>query len=100
MNVVIRDHIASGLFKDVDYRAIKEPGQEIDFLIRYYPGKTAQQSMSRVLAGLNAKPTLPQPAPRKKRKSQSIKNPSVSPQSDQFDFSGEGIRVQFLLAAP
>src|SRR5207249_11917 len=67
-NDVIRDHLDSGFLNDVEYRPIKELGEEIDFLIRYYPGKAAKESINRVLKALNSKPTLPEPIPRKKRK--------------------------------
>jgi hypothetical protein len=48
MNRVIRDHLESGYIRKVEYRAIKEPDQEIDYLIRYYPGLAAGESIDRI----------------------------------------------------
>ncbi len=38
MNNLIKDHKAFGYLTKAEYRVIKEPGQEIDYIIRYYPG--------------------------------------------------------------
>jgi hypothetical protein len=48
MNDLIEDHKALGYVEKVEYRAIKEPGQEIDFIIRYYPGEGARNSINRI----------------------------------------------------
>lgn len=48
MNDLIRDHRAFGYLTKVEYRAIKEPGQEVDFIIRYYPGDGARKSINRI----------------------------------------------------
>jgi hypothetical protein len=48
MNDLIKDHKAFGYVTKVDYRAIKEPGQQIDFIIRYYPGEGARKSVNRI----------------------------------------------------
>jgi hypothetical protein len=48
MNDLIRDHMAFGYVLKVEYRAIKEPGQEIDYIIRYYPGDGARKSINRI----------------------------------------------------
>jgi hypothetical protein len=48
MNRVVRNHIESGYLSKVDYRAIKEPDQEVDYLIRYYPGPGAKDSNARI----------------------------------------------------
>jgi len=48
MNRVVRDHKESGYLSKVEYRAIKEPDQEIDYIIRYYPGPGASESNSRI----------------------------------------------------
>jgi hypothetical protein len=48
MNRVIRDHVESGYIAKVEYRAIKEPDQEIDYVIRYYPGPGAKDSNVRI----------------------------------------------------
>src|SRR5262249_56419318 len=48
MDRVIKDHIESGYIAKVEYRAIKEPDQLVDYIIRYYPGPGATVSMDRV----------------------------------------------------
>src|SRR5215213_2776539 len=48
MNDLIEDHKAFGYVERVEYRAIKEPGQKIDFIIRYYPGEGARNSINRI----------------------------------------------------
>src|SRR5918997_1526484 len=48
MNDLIEDHKALGYVERVEYRAIREPGQEVDFIIRYYPGDGARRSISRI----------------------------------------------------
>jgi hypothetical protein len=48
MNDLIKDHKTFGYVTKVEYRAIKEPGQEIDFIIRYYPGDGARRSVNRI----------------------------------------------------
>jgi hypothetical protein len=48
MNDLIKDHTAFGYVAKVEYRAIKEPGQEIDYIIRYYPGDGARKSINRI----------------------------------------------------
>jgi hypothetical protein len=48
MNDLIEDHKALGYVEKVEYRAIKEPGQEVDYIIRYYPGEGARNSVNRI----------------------------------------------------
>lgn len=48
MNDLIKDHKSFGYVEKVEYRAIKEPGQEIDYIIRYYPGDGARESINRI----------------------------------------------------
>jgi hypothetical protein len=48
MNDLIEDHRAFGYVEKVEYRAIKEPGQEVDYIIRYYPGEGARSSINRI----------------------------------------------------
>jgi hypothetical protein len=66
MNDLIEDHKALDYVEKVEYRAIKEPGQEIDFIIRYYPGEGARNSISRIRSR----------HPRKKRAAQQELPPS------------------------
>jgi hypothetical protein len=53
MNRIIRDHRDSGFIADVEYRATRDEQGQIDFVIRYYPGPAAKQSVKRVLSFLN-----------------------------------------------
>jgi hypothetical protein len=48
MNDLIEDHKAFGYVEKVEYRAIKDPGQKVDYIIRYYPGEGAQNSINRI----------------------------------------------------
>ncbi len=48
MQRIVEDHIRLGYIERVEYRAVKEPGKEIDFLIRYYPGPAAKASIERM----------------------------------------------------
>jgi hypothetical protein len=48
MNDLIKDHKAFGYVERVEYRAIKEPGREVDYVIRYYPGEGARHSINRI----------------------------------------------------
>jgi hypothetical protein len=56
MNRVAGDHIASGYILKPEYCIVKEPGQEIDLIIRYYPGPMARESTARIRATLQAQP--------------------------------------------
>src|SRR5262249_51775786 len=101
MNKVIRDHINLKYIDRVEYRWIKQPGQLIDCLIRFYPGEAARESIKRIsraekqIPGLmEAKPTKP----RKKNNTDPEKFSDTLP-SEQSDFNG-GVAVQFLLPAP
>ena len=48
MKRVVHDHLQSGYLTKVEYGAVKEPDQEIDYIIRYYPGPGAKQSNVRI----------------------------------------------------
>lgn len=48
MNDLIKDHKAFGYLEKVEYRAIREPGEDIDYIIRYYPGEGARRSVNRI----------------------------------------------------
>jgi hypothetical protein len=48
MNDIIKDHRVFGYVAKVEYRAIKDPGQEVDYIIRYYPGDGARESINRI----------------------------------------------------
>lgn len=55
MKRVVKDHVESGYIKKVEYRAIKEPDQEIDYIIRYYPGDGAKESIARIQGHIHRK---------------------------------------------
>lgn len=57
MKRLIQDHIDRGYISKVEYRSVKEPGQEIDWIIRYYPGEGARMSIQRILAHQYNKPS-------------------------------------------
>src|SRR5712671_3827252 len=48
MKRVVSDHVESGYLSKVEYRAVREPDQEIDFIVRYYPGAAAKESNTRI----------------------------------------------------
>lgn len=55
MNRLVRDHLAFGYISKVEYRAIRDAGQEVDFIIRYYPGDEAKASTNRIRSRLSRK---------------------------------------------
>jgi hypothetical protein len=61
MNRVVQDHLDSGYLNRVEYRAIKEPDQEIDYIIRYYPGIGATDSILRIRHHLSGKRSKTKP---------------------------------------
>jgi hypothetical protein len=58
MDRVVRDHLASGYISKVEYRAIKEPDQELDYIIRYFPGPGAGDSIARIQGHIKRGKTL------------------------------------------
>jgi hypothetical protein len=50
MNRIVQEHIATGYITKVEYRKLKEPDQELDWIIRYYPGEAAKESIARILS--------------------------------------------------
>ena len=50
MNRLVEDHLRQGYITRIEYRILKEPGQEIDWMIRYYPGEAAKESIGRILS--------------------------------------------------
>jgi hypothetical protein len=48
MNNVAKEHLATAYLEKVEYRKIQEPGKELDFIIRYYPGEAAKDSLERI----------------------------------------------------
>jgi len=60
MKRVVKDHLESGYIRKAEYRAIKEPDQETDYIIRYYPGPAAGQSIDRIQTHIRRKRKTPQ----------------------------------------
>jgi hypothetical protein len=97
MNDLIKDHKAFGYLEKVEYRAIREPGEEIDYIIRYYPGEGAKRSINRIRSH----------HPRKKRDAQqglplSEAEPPMLPKveaASELDREGE-LLIAKLTAAP
>jgi hypothetical protein len=48
MDTVVADHVRAGYILKPEYRAIHEPGEPLDFTIRYVPGPMASESIARV----------------------------------------------------
>jgi hypothetical protein len=48
MNRVVQDHLDSGFLTKVEYRKVREPGQEDDFVVRYFVGAGAKDSIRRI----------------------------------------------------
>src|SRR5207245_348096 len=48
MDRVVRDHLESGYLAKVEYCTIKEPDHELDYIIRYFPGPGAGDSIARI----------------------------------------------------
>jgi hypothetical protein len=48
MDRIIKDHLESGYISRAEYRAVQEPDQLTDYIIRYYPGPGAKASLDRV----------------------------------------------------
>lgn len=48
MNGVVQEHLDSGFLTKVEYRKINLQDEEEDFLIRYYVGKAAKESIDRI----------------------------------------------------
>lgn len=59
MKRVVSDHVASGYLNRVEYRAIKEPDQEVDYIIRYYPGEGAKDSIGRIQSHIHRRNKQP-----------------------------------------
>jgi hypothetical protein len=68
MNIILKDHLASGYVSKVEYRAIKEPDQEIDYIIRYYPGEGSKESIARIQGHIYRKRNQKKLAPKEPEK--------------------------------
>src|SRR5687768_9679863 len=68
MNRIVSDHLTSKFITRVEYRPIKDENGAGDFLIRYYPGSGAKESVDRVLKFINTSTFPILMARRKKRK--------------------------------
>lgn len=71
MKQVVSDHLKSGFLKKIECRKYKEHDQELDFIIRYYVGQTAQDSVNRIKGYL---------LNRNRKKQIEVKRANVTPQ--------------------
>jgi hypothetical protein len=71
MKQVVKDHIESGFITKVECRKYKEPESELDFIIRFYIGQTAQDSVNRIKGYLLNKD---------RRRNIDVKRANVTPQ--------------------
>jgi len=58
MNRLVKDHLETRYLSSVEYRAVKEPDKEIDYVIRYYPGEGAGESIARIQGHLHERRAL------------------------------------------
>lgn len=85
---VLSDHIASGYLTKFEVRPIKEPNQELDFIVRIYPGAGAKESINRIQTyklGKKAKAQIalvPTPAPRAPAEQGSVAKPELPTRSE------------------
>lgn len=79
MNRLIQDHIDRGYISKVEYRSVRELGQEIDWIIRYYPGEGARLSIHRILSHQYNKqsPTREQKISARRRATENQNTPSL-----------------------
>jgi hypothetical protein len=63
MNKLIKDHKTFGYVSRVEYLEVKEPGQEADFIIRYWPGDGAKASTKRIRSRIGKKTWTQQELP-------------------------------------
>jgi hypothetical protein len=52
---VVADHVRFGYITKFELITAKEPGQEIDWVIRFYPGQAAKDSVARILNYISKK---------------------------------------------
>jgi hypothetical protein len=82
MNRVVSDHLHAGFIVKVEYRVTQDEEGHPDFLIRYYPGRAAKESVRRVLSFINSS-TLPIIAARRRnRRAKASPLVSIIRQSD------------------
>jgi len=83
MDRVVKEHVESGYITKVEYRAVKEPSQLTDYIIRYYPGPGATASMERVQTHLRQRRVSHRPLgiPQPKRPSGALPVEISKPQS-------------------
>lgn len=70
MNRLVKDHLETRYLSSVEYRAVKEPDKEIDYVIRYYPGEGAGESISRIQGHLRERRLLTRKTPRRQSRDQ------------------------------
>lgn len=77
MNRLVKDHLETRYLSSVDYRAVKEPDKEIDYVIRYYPGEGAGESIARIQGHLHERKVLTRRTrfPRRQNRDQAVSEP-------------------------
>lgn len=68
MNRAVEDHLETGFLSKVEYRQKRESGEELDFIIRYYVGQGAKDSINRIKGYLLNKERKKSDAPTKVKK--------------------------------
>lgn len=74
MNRLVKDHLETRYLSSVEYRVVKEPDKEIDYVIRYYPGEGAGESIARIQGHLHERRLLTRKtrSPRRKNRDQGV----------------------------
>jgi hypothetical protein len=74
MNRLVKDHFETRYLSNVEYRALKGPDKEIDYVIRYYPGEGAGESISRIQGHLHERRLLTRKtrSPRRQNRDQRV----------------------------
>lgn len=74
MNRLVKDHLETRYLSSVEYRVVKEPDKEIDYVIRYYPGEGAGESIARIQGDLHERRLLTRKtrSPRRQNRDQGV----------------------------
>jgi hypothetical protein len=80
MNRIVEDHLKADYISKVEYRATKEPNGETDFIIRYYPGEGAKESIARIQGHIYRKRNTKQLQSDKTQSSEPVEQGSSAPE--------------------
>lgn len=98
MNRVIEDHLATGFLTKAEYRKLKEPDQELDFIIRYYVGQGATDSINRIKGYLlNKERKKAETAPQVKKAHITPKIASEARKRDNLSDEGKKAEIDAIL---